>query len=210
MDDPRPGQGAGRCLQRPPLDPLRAAGFCSALERGRGAVPGAVLAIRKNIIQANAGVDQSNAGGENHLIILPRNPIRTANKLCKQIKEKINKEVGVIIADSKIHPLRRGTSGFALAVAGFRPIIDDRGSSDLYGRPMSVTTRAIADNLVCGSEILMGETDQKIPIVIARGCKDVVFHDLNDEEEEKNNMLMKIDPESCFYMGTLLHKGKKD
>lgn len=171
-----------------------------------GAVPGAILAIRNNIIQANAGVDQSNAGGENHLIILPRDPIKTANTLRKQINEYFNIKIGIIIADSKIHPLRRGTSGFALAVAGFKPIIDDRGSSDIYGRTMNVTTRAIADNLVCGSEILMGETDQKIPIVVARGCEDVVFHVLSDEEEEKNNMLMKIEPELCFYMGPLLHK----
>ncbi len=168
-----------------------------------GAVTGAILALKDNIIQANAGVDQSNAGGENKLVILPKNPIKTANNIRKQIKIQTNKNVGIIIADSKIHPLRRGTSGFALAVAGFKPIIDDRGTPDLYGRPMVVTTRAIADNLVCGAEILMGETNQKIPIVIARNCFDIEFHDLSEEEEIENNREVKIDPEHCFYMGPL-------
>ena len=96
-----------------------------------GAVPGAVLALRDNILQANAGVDQSNSGGEDFLIVLPRNPIRTAERVRKDIIKRTDKKVGVIIADSKTHPLRRGTSGFALAVSGFRALIDDIGTLDL-------------------------------------------------------------------------------
>jgi coenzyme F420-0:L-glutamate ligase len=171
-----------------------------------GAVPGAVLALRNNILQANAGVDQSNAGGEGYLIILPREPIRTAEKIRKKIITKTGKKIGVIIADSKTHPLRRGTSGFALATSGFNPLIDDIGTTDLYGRPMKITTRAIADNLVCAAEILMGETNQSIPVVVARGCKDIVFKET--EEAEIINEQMKISPNHCIYMGPLWHNRK--
>jgi coenzyme F420-0:L-glutamate ligase/coenzyme F420-1:gamma-L-glutamate ligase len=171
-----------------------------------GAVPGAVLALRENILQANAGVDQSNAGGIEFLIKLPKDPIKTAENILNNIKKKTGKKIGIIIADSKTHPLRRGTSGFALAVAGFQPIIDDRGSSDIFGRLMRVTTRAIADNLVCGAEILMGESDQKIPIVIARGRTGVEFKDVKDPI--KNNLLMKMSPEHCIYMGPLWSTNK--
>ncbi|MHA2223670.1 MAG: coenzyme F420-0:L-glutamate ligase [Candidatus Hodarchaeales archaeon] len=169
-----------------------------------GFVPGAILAIRNNIIQANAGVDQSNAGGEEFIIVLPKNPIITSNRIQNGIQKFLGKKIGVIIADSKTHPLRRGTSGFALATSGFIPLIDDRGSKDLYGRPMKITTRAIADNLVCGAEILMGESNQRIPIVIARGCKEIIFQ--NTEEHEDFNDMMKISPQLCMYMGPLWYK----
>ncbi len=171
-----------------------------------GAVPGAVLALRDNILQANAGVDQSNSGGEDFLIVLPRNPIRTAERVRKDIIGRTAKQIGVIIADSKTHPLRRGTSGFALAISGFRPLLDDIGTLDLYGRPLHITTRAIADNLVCGAEILMGETNQRVPIVIARGCEEITFEE--PEEIKEYNDQMKISPQLCIYIGPLWHNRK--
>lgn len=164
-----------------------------------GAVPGAVLALKNGILQANAGVDQSNSGGKDFLITLPKNSIDTADKIRLKIEDELNIKVGVIIADSKTHPLRRGTSGFALGVSGFRSIMDDRGSMDLFNRPMHITTRAIADNLVCGAEILMGESNQRTPIVIARGYEDIPFHDIDDNYA--NNKQMKMDPSHCIYMG---------
>jgi coenzyme F420-0:L-glutamate ligase len=169
-----------------------------------GAVPGAVLALKDGVLQANAGVDQSNSGGDDFLITLPKDPIGTAEKLRLEIKEKINKDVGVIIADSKTHPLRRGTSGFALGVSGFNPIIDDRGSKDIFNRIMHITTRAIADNLVCGAEILMGESSQRIPIVIARGYTEIPFRNIKDIYDSNNQM--KMDPSHCIYMGPFWNK----
>lgn len=164
-----------------------------------GAVPGAVLALKDGALQANAGVDHSNSGGEDFLITLPKNSIRTAEKIRKEIETRLNIQVGVIISDSKTHPLRRGTSGFALGVSGFSPIIDDRGSYDLFNRSMKITTRAIADNIVCGSEILMGESHQRIPLVIARGYEDIPFLEVTDTIA--NNAQMVMDPHKCIYMG---------
>ncbi|MFW9856062.1 MAG: coenzyme F420-0:L-glutamate ligase [Candidatus Thorarchaeota archaeon] len=174
-----------------------------------GAVPGAVLALRDKVLQANAGVDQSNAGGEGFLIVLPKDPVKTAKSIHDEIYARTRKKVGIIISDSKTHPLRRGTSGFALAVAGFSPIIDDRGSLDLFGRSMRITSRAIADNLVCGAEILMGESAQQVPIVIARGCDELSFHKGKVDEYE-NNQQMKMDPELCLYMGPLWYSRKEE
>lgn len=171
-----------------------------------GAVPGAILALKNNIIQANAGADRSNSGGDKFLIVLPEDPSQSADRIRQSIYSETNKKIGIIIADSKTHPLRRGTSGFALAVSGFVPIIDDRGSSDLYGHKMVITTRAIADNIVCGAEILMGESNQRIPLVLARGCKDMITFD--DSDTESHNELMKISPEYCLYMGPLWHNRK--
>ncbi|MHA1214601.1 MAG: coenzyme F420-0:L-glutamate ligase [Candidatus Hodarchaeales archaeon] len=169
-----------------------------------GAVPGAVLAFRNGILQANAGVDQSNSGGEGTVVLLPKDPIKVANELRKEIFSKTKKEVGIIIADSKTHPLRRGTSGFALGVSGILPVIDDRGKFDLYNRKMKITTRALADNLVCGAEILMGESGEQIPVVIARGCPPSVF--IKNTDDKDNNRLMIMNPKQCIYMGPLWPK----
>ncbi|MHA1972226.1 MAG: coenzyme F420-0:L-glutamate ligase [Candidatus Hodarchaeales archaeon] len=166
-----------------------------------GAVPGAVLAIRNGILQANAGVDQSNSGGEGTVILLPKDPINTAIEIRRKIFHREKKTVGIIIADSKTHPLRRGTSGFALGVSGIVPVIDDRGKTDLYNRKMKITTRALADNLVCAAEILMGESGEQTPVVIARGIQSSVF--TKNTNEKDNNQLMIMNPRQCIYMGPL-------
>ncbi|MHA2074037.1 MAG: coenzyme F420-0:L-glutamate ligase, partial [Candidatus Hodarchaeales archaeon] len=83
-----------------------------------GAVPGAILALKNNILQANAGADRSNSGGDEFMIVLPKNPTKSANYIRNSLERITKKKIGVIIADSKTHPLRRGTSGFALAVSG--------------------------------------------------------------------------------------------
>jgi len=75
---------------------------------------------------------------------------------------------------------------------------------------MTVTTRAIADNIVCGAEILMGETSQQIPIVIARGIQEVQFHSLDDVDEEAKNSLMKMTPHECLIMGPLFYNRKDE
>ncbi|MHA2278592.1 MAG: coenzyme F420-0:L-glutamate ligase, partial [Candidatus Kariarchaeaceae archaeon] len=166
-----------------------------------GAVPGAVLALKNGIMQANAGVDNSNSGGSESLITLPKNPILSANKIRKEVEKRLDISIGVIISDSKTHPLRRGTSGFALAVSGFIPVIDDRGTLDLFSREMKITSRAVADNIVCGAEILMGESNQAVPVVIARGYEGIIFQETKDEK--KLNEMMKMDPARCIYIGPL-------
>ena len=52
----------------------------------------------------------------------------------------------------------------------------------------------------------MGESNQRIPLVLARGCKDIITFD--DSDTESHNELMKISPEYCLYMGPLWHNRK--
>jgi F420-0:gamma-glutamyl ligase len=65
-------------------------------------------------------------------------------------------------------PGRLGTTGVALAMAGFKPIQDERGMADLFGNPMQVTRRATADTIVAAAELVMGERDEATPFVIVR------------------------------------------
>ncbi len=73
-------------------------------------------------------------------------------------------------------PLRIGTIGLALAVAGFRPIRDDRGRADIFGRKVTITRQAVADDLACAAHLMMGESSEKVPAVLIRDAP-VVFDD---------------------------------
>ena len=165
-----------------------------------GACPGALLTKRNNNLMPNAGADQSNAP-EGYIIILPKNPSKIARDIQHYLQEKFNCRIGVIVGDSRVQPLRRGTSGLALGVAGFVPVIDDRGRKDLFGREMKMTRRAIADNLMSAAEILSGEVDEKVPLVLIRGAPII----LTDEDLTET---MSIPPEECMYFSTFLKKEK--
>lgn len=63
-----------------------------------------------------------------------------------------------------------GTVGFALGLAGFEPVRDCRGALDLYGKPLLITRVNVADDLASTAHLAMGETDERIPVVIIRGA----------------------------------------
>jgi coenzyme F420-0:L-glutamate ligase len=163
-----------------------------------GAVPGAITTLNVYGLLANAGADQSNVG-ENHAILLPENCKQSAKDLHRVITEQYGKFVNIIIADSRTMPLRLGTVGGALATYGFKAVLDVRGKKDLFGRPMNITTRAIADQLATAAELVMGETDEQIPFVIIRGYPTVRIDEVS--EEDLNTL---ISPEECMFIGPIL------
>jgi F420-0:gamma-glutamyl ligase len=68
-------------------------------------------------------------------------------------------------------PTRIGTTGIAIACAGFEPVEDQRGKRDLFGNVMRVTFRAVADGLATMGVAAMGETDESTPAAIIREVK---------------------------------------
>lgn len=166
-----------------------------------GACYGALLTKRDGYFMPNAGADQSNAP-QGTIIILPSNPSKIAQEIREFLQEKYKCRIGIIIGDSRVQPLRRGTSGLALGVAGFVPVIDDRGRKDLFGREMKMTRRAIADNLMSAAEILSGEVDERVPFVIIRNAPIILTND-------DLTHTMSISPEECMYFSTFLAKKNK-
>ena len=151
-----------------------------------------ILAKVNDFLIANAGIDQSNAG-PNQVVLLPSNLKKVVWEYRDALKQRFNlKELGVIIADSRVQPLRKGTIGIAIATAGFEPIEDLIGHPDLFDRPMEITTRAVADDLASAAQFLLNEADQRTPVVIIRESN-VVF-----TEEPKTTPEMA--PEECLYM----------
>lgn len=157
-----------------------------------GGMKHVILAKVNDFLIANAGIDQSNAG-PNMVVLLPENLNQVAWDYWKELRKefKIN-NLGVIIADSRVQPLRKGTIGIAIATAGFEPIEDLRGHPDLFNRPLEITMRAIADDLTSAAQFLLNEGAQQTPIVIIRGC--------NIEFTENPKLTTEMPPEECLYM----------
>jgi len=157
-----------------------------------GGLPHVILAKVHDFLIANAGIDQSNAG-PNNVVLLPINLKSVTRDYRNALKEEFNlKDLGLIVADSRVQPLRKGTIGIAIATAGFEPIEDCRGHLDLYGRPLQITLRAVADDLASAAQFLLGEADEQTPIVVIRGSN-VNFTDNPQTTTE-------MAPEECLYM----------
>ncbi len=132
-----------------------------------GGIPGFVLAIRKGMMAPNAGIDKSNVPA-GHAILYPKNPFASAEKLRQKFLDRGIK-LGVVLADSRLMPSRRGTTGIAIACAGFEPVEDDRGKKDLFGNTLRVTFRAVADSLATAGVAVMRESAESTPAAIVRG-----------------------------------------
>src|SRR5207249_5530992 len=69
-----------------------------------------------------------------YAVLWPRDSDKTSRKLRAEMERRYRKRLGILIVDSRVTPLRLGTIGLALGCAGFAPVHDLRGSTDLYGR----------------------------------------------------------------------------
>ncbi|AGF95884.1 MULTISPECIES: coenzyme F420-0:L-glutamate ligase [Methanosarcina] len=166
-----------------------------------GGVPGAALTITKGILSPNAGIDASNAP-DGHVVLLPRDPRKSSENIRKRLEKRYSCRLGVIIGDSRTQPLRLGCTGIALGVSGFIPVEDARGSFDIYGKPLRLTYKAAADNLVSAAEILMGEAGERVPCVLIRGAPVKMV----DESPEMPTISM----EGCMYFGNIIKCRKED
>jgi coenzyme F420-0:L-glutamate ligase len=128
---------------------------------------GFLLTIKDGFFAPNAGVDKSNIP-RGEAILHPSYSSRLAARIRREVLMAFGVRVGVVITDSRLQPLRRGTVGTSIGFSGFDGVVDDRGRKDLFGNRLKVTRRAVADNLACAAELLMGESDERIPVVVAR------------------------------------------
>ncbi len=136
--------------------------------------PGLIIVEhRLGFVCANAGIDHSNvAGDENHALLLPIDPDRSAARLRRRWQEIFSvHNLAVIINDSHGRAWRLGTVGVAIGIAGMLPLTDRRGAPDLMGRTLQVTVIGTADELAATASLVMGQADEGIPAVIVRGSR---------------------------------------
>lgn len=123
-------------------------------------------------ICANAGVDESNAGGSRILTLLPLDPDRSAGEIRSRLLQLSDEpiDITVIISDTWGRPWRDGQVNNAIGIAGMEPLVDYRGQFDPYGYEMHVSKIAVADELAAAAELAMGKID-RIPAALVRGYR---------------------------------------
>ncbi len=133
--------------------------------------PGNLLVRHRNgWISGMAGVDRSNLGEEERVLLLPSNPDASAEALRARLFELSGADVGVVVSDSHGRPFRIGNTGVALGAAGICSVRRLEGQPDLFGRPLTgASVVPSADLLASAAILLAGESDEGRPVVVVRG-----------------------------------------
>lgn len=102
-----------------------------------------IVEHRTGAVCAHAGIDRSNVGeGAEQVLLLPRDPDRSARKLHEDLRRATGAFVPVLIADTQGRAFRRGVCGVAIGCAGLAPLADLRGEKDRAGRALAITILA--------------------------------------------------------------------
>ena len=129
-----------------------------------------IVEHKLGFININAGIDQSNIPHDKNLaLLLPENPTKSAVDLHQELTKFLNKNISIIISDSMTRPFRSGVTNFALASHNIQSLIDLKGEEDMFGNKLKGTEIAAADELASAAGLLMGQSDEGIPVVVIKG-----------------------------------------
>lgn len=149
------------------------------------------LTIKDGVLMASAGIDESNASGT--ILLLPKDSFKTAQKIRKQLRDYYSvTDLGVLVTDSRLLPLRSGVVGVTLGYAGFKGIRDYRGTKDLFGRVIKLSRTDIADSLATAAVMEMGEGNESQPLALITKAR----IDFTDRVSRKE---LYIDPRKDMY-----------
>lgn len=133
-----------------------------------------IVAHRLGFVCANAGIDHSNVSGtwgksKDWVLLLPENPDESADRIRQALEEKFLVRIGVLIIDSHGRAWRSGIVGVTIGMSGMPGVVDLRGENDLFNYKLRVTQVAAADELAAAASLMMGQANEGVPVVLARG-----------------------------------------
>lgn len=132
-----------------------------------------ICRTRHGLVCANAGVDASNAGAQDRVVTLPRDPDASARAL----RSALPGRPAVVISDSFGRAWRQGQCDVAIGIAGLAPLDDWRGRADSHGHALRATWIAIADEAAAAADLVRDKAS-RTPAVIVRGLS----HHVTDED----------------------------
>ncbi len=130
--------------------------------------PLVIAETRHGFVCASAGVDHSNAGAADELVLLPLDPDASARRIRAGLGALTGRDVAVVVSDSFGRPFRHGTTDVAIGVAGLAPLVDLRGTADRGGRLLRSTQIAVADEIASAADLARGKAEG-VPVVVVRG-----------------------------------------
>lgn len=136
-----------------------------------------IVENRLGLVQAAAGVDASNTP-DGTVLLLPEDPDRSARDLCRAFRGRFGFPVGVVITDTMGRPWRVGQTDVAIGAAGLRVLDVLSGGKDDFGRELSVTSAAVADEIAGAANLVAGKTS-RCPVTLIHGLGEYVLDDLD-------------------------------
>jgi len=149
-----------------------------------------ITKTKHGIVTDFSGIDSSNAP-PGMLVALPDDPDESAKRINDSLTETTGFNVPVIITDTHGRPWRKGAVNIAIGVAGMSPFTYNVGKKDIYGNELRGSLICLADQLASAAELLMGQADEGVPVVILRG---VGF----DEDDGSASVIIRSESEDLF------------
>src|SRR5438046_1242937 len=98
-----------------------------------------ICVTRGGFVCANAGVDASNTGAEDAVVLLPEDPDASARRLREGLAAHLGARPAVLVTDSFGRAWRHGQADVAIGCAGLAPLEDWRGRRDADGHELIAT-----------------------------------------------------------------------
>jgi len=127
-----------------------------------------ICETRHGFVCANAGVDRSNAGAPDTVVLLPVDPDASAARLRDAFRKAANANVSVVVTDTFGRAWREGHTNIAIGLAGLPALKRYVGQRDPEGYELRVTEIAVADEIAGAAELVMGKLD-RCPVALVRG-----------------------------------------
>ena len=127
-----------------------------------------ITETRHGFVCANAGVDRSNAGAPDTVILLPVDPDASAAKLRTDLRARTGANLAIVVTDTFGRAWREGHMNVAIGIAGLPALKRYMGQHDPDDYELHVTEIAVADEVAAASELVMGKLDRR-PAAIVRG-----------------------------------------
>ncbi len=157
-------------------------------------------------VMAAAGVDASNTGDADQVLLLPHDPDAEAEELRTTLQQVWATRtagpapppvIGVILSDTAGRTWRAGQTDFALGASGLQVMDDLRGGVDGDGRELAVTSRALADEIAAAADLVKGKTG-RVPVAHVRGLGQLLSP---DPGVSRAGSLVRTGPQDWFGLG---------
>jgi coenzyme F420-0:L-glutamate ligase/coenzyme F420-1:gamma-L-glutamate ligase len=171
LADVEPGAEAIELAGRLSKDPRQVQVVLDGTRRVLRAERGVLIVETTNgFVCANGGVDASNAGAPDTVVMLPLDPDASARQLRRRVAGLTGVAPAVLITDSFGRAWRHGQCDVAIGCAGLQPLEDWRGRTDADGRGLNATWIAVADQLAAVADLARAK-DALQPVVLVRGAE---------------------------------------
>jgi coenzyme F420-0:L-glutamate ligase/coenzyme F420-1:gamma-L-glutamate ligase len=158
-----------------------------------------IVRAKAGPVMAAAGVDGSNTGDRGGWLLLPHDPDAICERLHVELARRHDVRVGVILSDTSGRPWRMGQVDFALGAHGVLALDDLRGGRDSDGRPLEVTSRAVADEIASAADLAKGKVGA-VPAAVVRGLAPFV-PDSVEPGALRGRDLVRAGPDDWFGYG---------